>query len=277
MPLVASQVSYAYQRDTTLAQRALSDVSVGIEPGQVTLVLGATGSGKSTLLRVLAGLLAPTKGEVSVEGKHLGLGDVGLVFQHPESQLFAETVLDDVAFGPRNLGMSNQAAEAISRDALKKVGLDPDTFGGRSPFSLSGGQARRAAIAGVLAMQPRYVLFDEPTAGLDAQGRRFVREIVADLAARGVGVVVVTHAAEEFLAAADTLVLLRDGGCTYRGAASLAVSDPSVFSAASLGMPAVLEAQVAARELGLVLEELSLDPVQTAANLLAARGWSSWR
>ncbi len=277
MSLIASGVTYTYQQGTTLAHRALEDVSVSITPGEITLILGATGSGKSTLLRVLAGLLSPTQGSASVDGQTIQPGDVGLVFQQPESQLFAETILDDVAFGPRNLGRSPLETETVSRRAMTQVGLDPEVFSQRSPFSLSGGQARRAAIAGVLAMEPRYLLFDEPTAGLDAQGRDFVRQLVVDLAARGVGVAVVTHAAEEFLGSADTLVLVADGRCVYEGPAADAVTDPALFNQAALGIPPVLETQMIARELGLDLDRFVLDPTAAAANLLAAKGWSPWR
>lgn len=277
MSLTASGVAYTYQQGTTLAHSALEDVSVSITPGEVTLILGATGSGKSTLLRVLSGLLAPTIGGVLLDGSAVKPGDVGLVFQQPESQLFAETILADVGFGPRNLGRSPQEVDSVSRAAMLRVGLDPTVFAQRSPFSLSGGQARRAAIAGVLAMEPRYLLFDEPTAGLDAQGRDFVRKMVVDLASRGAGVAVVTHASEEFLGHADELVLLAEGRCVHQGPATDAISDPALFGQAGLGVPPVLETQRMARELGMELDGFVLDPTLAAANLLAAKGWSPWR
>ncbi|TLM80460.1 MAG: ATP-binding cassette domain-containing protein, partial [Actinobacteria bacterium] len=206
MSLVARDVTHVYSAGTSFAATALDGVSLELESGGLALVIGRTGSGKSTLLRVLAGLMQPTGGTVEADGAPLGdavRGAVAMVFQDAESQLFADTVLEDAAFGPRNLGRSEQEAASDAADALESVGLPPAVFGARSPFSLSGGEARRAALAGVLAMRPRYLLLDEPTAGLDARGRRAVREAVARVREGGVGVVVVSHDADEWLAAAD--------------------------------------------------------------------------
>lgn len=239
------------------------------------LVLGATGSGKSTLLRIAAGLLEGAEGTASIDGEPLtrksARGRVGLVFQDAESQLFAETVAADVAFGPRNMGLSESDADTAARDALALVGLPPAQFGGRSPFSLSGGEARRAAIAGVLAFAPRYLLLDEPTAGLDAPGRRAVGSIVADARARA-GVVVVSHSAEEFLAAADRVLVLAAGRAVYDGSAVDLVADPSPFASAGLLAPDVLRAQMLARERGCDVGTFTLKAADAATALARAFG-----
>lgn len=274
MSLNLSDISYTYGRGTTYSVAALDAVSLDVTRGELVLVLGATGSGKSTLLRIAAGLLVADEGIATIDGVALdrvsARGAVGLVFQDPESQLFADTVLDDVAFGPLNMGATRGEARAIAAESLVAVGLDPDEFGGRSPFGLSGGEARRAAIAGVLALRPRYLLTDEPTAGLDARGRRAMSSLLAD-ARETAGVVVVSHSAEEFLGLADRVVVLGDGRTLLSAAACELVADPGLFGQAGLHAPDVLEVQrlvanAQAREIA-----YSLDPV-TAARALANGG-----
>jgi energy-coupling factor transport system ATP-binding protein len=276
MSLTLEKVSYSYARGQEVAVPALDAVRVQVEPGSLVLIVGATGSGKSTLMRIAAGLLAPDAGRVLLDGAPLSAqaarGAVGLIFQDPESQLFADTVLDDVAFGPRNLGASPEDARELAREALSSVGLEPDAFAERSPFSLSGGEARRAAIAGVLAMRPRYLLADEPTAGLDEPGRRAVVELLAAERERA-GVAVVSHAAEEFLESADTVVILAQGAVSWSGSAEAAVADPGVFEVGGVRSPDVLEVQRLARERGLVLEGPTLDPVEAGERLARAGGW----
>lgn len=219
MGLKVESVSHVYGRGTPLAQVALEDVSLDVEVGELVVVLGPSGSGKTTLMRLAAGLLSPTAGSVLVDGaeaSRAARGVVGLAFQRPETQFFAATIEEDVAFGPRNLGSTPAAAVDAARRALEDVGLDPRVFSTRSPFTLSGGEARRAALAGVLAMGPRYLLLDEPTSGLDVAGRRAVCSIVRSTLARA-GVVVVTHDAEEFLGEADRVVVLRCGRTIFNG------------------------------------------------------------
>ncbi len=279
MSLGFSDVGYIYGDGTAYATRALGGVTLELPRTGLTLVLGATGSGKSTLLRLAAGLLLPTTGSLTYDGAPVtgplatAARPVGLVFQSPETQLFAETVIEDVAFAPRNRGRAASESRAAAERALRTVGLDPASFADRSPFSLSGGEARRVAIAGVLAMEPATLLFDEPTAGLDASGRRAVREVVAS-ARRDAGVVVVTHDAEEFLGVADRAVLLKDGAVTFDGPAATLVGEPDRFAEAGLRMPEVLRAQVLAREAGFPVERFSADPAEAAALLGDARGAS---
>jgi energy-coupling factor transport system ATP-binding protein len=197
---------------------------------------------------------------------------VGLVFQDAESQLFADTVLEDVEFGPRNLGVSAADAAAASRDALAAVGLEPEVYGARSPFTLSGGEARRAAIAGVLAMRPRYLLADEPTAGLDASGRRALRALLSEARAAA-GVVVVSHAADEFLGAADRVLILEAGRSAWYGSADDVIRHPEIIVEHGLVPPDVLEVQRIAASHGLDAGPFTLDPASAATALARAGGW----
>jgi len=271
-----ADVGYTYGEGTSFATRALDGVSLDVAVGELVLVLGATGSGKSTLLRVAAGLLEPQQGSATIEGAPLARdtarGNVGLVFQDAEAQLFADTLVEDVAFGPKNMGRSAEEATAQALESLLAVGLDPDVFAERSPFSLSGGEARRAAIAGVLAMQPRYLLADEPTAGLDAGGRAALRRLLLEARERA-GVVVVSHTAEEFLGSADRAMVLAGGACTWYGPGDALVADPSVLEEAGLVAPPLLEVQMRARLRGLDAGPFTLDAGRAAERIAAAGGW----
>lgn len=259
-----------------MVESALAGVPLEVGPGELVLVMGTTGSGKSTLLRVGAGLATAESGLALIDGVPLtsesARGRVGLVFQNAESQLFADTVLDDVAFGPRNLGASASDAAQVARDSLHHVGLDPDRFGDRSPFSLSGGEARRVAFAGVLAMRPCYLLADEPTAGLDARGRDSIRELLRR-ARESTGVVIVSHSPDEFLGEADRVLVLDSGRCVWWGDASELIQEPSPLTDAGLRPPLLLETQLLARRAGLHLPTLSMDASRVADALAAAGGW----
>lgn len=273
MSLVLESVSVTYGLQTAFATRALIDVSVAVERGELVLVAGSTGSGKSTLLRVAAGLLGSGSGRSTIDGEPLSAasarGKVGLIFQDAESQLFADSVAEDVAFGPRNLGADDSEALRMAEQALRSVGLDPAEYGSRSPFTLSGGEARRVAIAGVLAMQPRYVLADEPTAGLDARGRTLLSDILLELKAT-TGVVVVSHALEEFLGVADRVLMLRGGESHWYGPADALLADPTPMLEAGLVPPDVVEVQRLVG--GGSGRPCVLDPVAAAQLLLAERG-----
>lgn len=273
MALSARHIGYSYLAGTAFSVEAVRDVDLAVEPGELVIVAGTTGSGKSTLLRLLAGLLAPTSGVVEVDGTPASArearGRVAIVFQNPESQFFAETVSADVAFGPRNLGMSDPEAEADR--ALGAVGLDPVRFGERSPFALSGGEARRAAIAGALAMRARYLLLDEPTAGLDVRGRSAVVDAVTAERAHA-GVVVVTHDPEDFLVHADRVLALSRGACAFSGSVFDLLEQPERYEAAGLSLPELVQVQRAARERGIAIPRIELDPRAAAAGVLAGRG-----
>jgi len=211
--LTLESVSLTYESGDQRVE-ALSEASLTLAPGEFILVRGATGSGKSTLLNVLAGFLEPGSGTATIDGRALtaktARGQVGFIFQDSEAQLFAETVTADVAFGPRNFGADEAQARERAQQALREVGLDPERFGERSPFQLSGGQARRVAIAGILALRPRYLLADEPTSALDAAGRNAVRRLLAR-ATEHAGVLVVTHAPEQFYSMATSCYELVGG------------------------------------------------------------------
>lgn len=207
-------VHFTYGVNTDSEREVLRAISLTIEPGSYTLITGNSGSGKSTLLRILSGLLEPSLGTATFSNGHkIFPGSVGIVFQHPETQLFAQTVEDEIAFGPHNLGLlpNRNVRGDIVREALAAVGLDPKAFFHRSPFSLSGGEMRRLAIAGILAMRPTFLLLDEPTAGLDAEGRAFIHALIAQMVHATAGVVVVSHDVEEFETRAHSHLELREG------------------------------------------------------------------
>ncbi|MDR2587216.1 MAG: ATP-binding cassette domain-containing protein [Coriobacteriales bacterium] len=213
---VAGELGFEFEPGAAgAAERVvLKGVNLNIAPGSYTLITGNSGSGKSTLLRILAGLLEPTSGTATFSsGDKVFPSAVGIVFQHPESQLFAQTVEDEIAFGPDNLGLlpSRDVRGTVVREALDAVGLDPRVFFHRSPFSLSGGEMRRVAIASILAMRPTFLLLDEPTAGLDAAGRAFIHTFIEQLVQATAGVVVVSHDVAEFSQRAQAHLLLKDG------------------------------------------------------------------
>lgn len=221
MSIKLEHVSYIYMPGTPYEKEALKDVSLVINKGEFVAVIGHTGSGKSTLVQNLNGLLHPTRGtasldEVDLSGKtkeaRLARGRIGMVFQYPEHQLFAETVYEDIAFGPRNLGLGSDETDARVREAMKFVGLDFETFSRRSPFSLSGGQMRRVAIAGVIAMKPDYLILDEPSAGLDPGSRKAIfAEIMALYKKLGIAIIMVTHSMEEAAKYAKRMLVINKG------------------------------------------------------------------
>lgn len=270
MGLSAQALGYTYARGTRFAAEALAGVDLAVEPGELTLVVGATGSGKSTLLRLLAGLLQPTAGTVTVDGLSPNAaearGRVAIVFQNPEAQFFAESVLEDVAFGPRNLGSSDPLAVAAS--ALSAVGLDPARFGPRSPFTLSGGEARRVAIAGALAMGAHYLLLDEPTAGLDAHGRHDVRAVLERERARS-GLVVVTHDPDEFLPIATSVLVLENGHSAFWGPVEALLTGAGAGRAIASALPEIVRVQQLAVERGMPPAPVSFDPDEVASRLVA--------
>jgi energy-coupling factor transport system ATP-binding protein len=275
MALTLSGISCEYAEGTSLASVALRDVSLALERGELVVVLGSTGAGKTTLLRAAAGLLAVSGGTVDVDGLPVSgpkarRGSVGLVFQRPESQFFSLSVEEDCAFGPRNLGRRHDEAVRDAHEALAAVGLDPAVFGPREPWSLSGGEARRAALAGVLAMRPRYLLLDEPTAGLDAAGRDAVCGAV-EVARTQAGVIVVTHDAEMFLRQADRVLVLRAGLPVFLGdVPALLEALPRLAAAGDVDPPEIPRTLMLASERGhMPTPRLTLE-VEAAADLLVA-------
>jgi energy-coupling factor transport system ATP-binding protein len=221
MSINVKKVSYTYMAQTPMAQTALQEIDLTIAPGEFVGVIGHTGSGKSTLMQHLNGLLKPSEGSVCVGGQDLhakteeakkARHSVGMVFQYPEHQLFEETIYDDIAFGPRNQGLLAEEIEQRVRRAMDFVRLDFDKFAKRSPFQLSGGQMRRVAIAGVIALEPRYLILDEPSAGLDPKGREDIfRQIMQLHQDTGMGVVLVTHNMEDVARMAQRLIVMNKG------------------------------------------------------------------
>ena len=220
MPIELSQLSHTYLPGSALAYPALGDISLTIQDGEFLGIIGHTGSGKSTLIQHLNGLLLPTSGCVLVDGldtreKKLRKqirSLVGMVFQYPEYQLFEETVARDVAFGPKNMGLAEAEIAPRVAEALRLVGLAPSEFAEKSPFELSGGEKRRAALAGILAMRPKYLVLDEPMAGLDPRGRREILALIESLRSDfGTGIVMVSHSMDDVAMYADRIAVLDKG------------------------------------------------------------------
>ena len=221
MPIEVSHLTHCYSEGSALRTVALNDVSFRIENGEFVGIIGHTGSGKSTLVQHLNGLLKPTSGQVLVDGEDLN-GEhvnrralrqrIGLVFQYPEYQLFEETVAKDIAFGPKNQGLSAAEIDERVRYAMDCVHLDYQKYAERSPFELSGGQMRRVAIAGVLAMRPSVLILDEPTAGLDPRGRDRILSMLEELHAReNVTILMVSHSLDDMARLATRLIVMSDG------------------------------------------------------------------
>ena len=249
MGIALENVSFTYQEGTPLASTALSDVSLTIADGSYTALIGHTGSGKSTILQLLNGLLVPSQGSVRVfdtlitsTSKNKDIRQirkqVGLVFQFAENQIFEETVLKDVAFGPQNFGVSEEDAEQIAREKLDLVGIDESLYN-RSPFELSGGQMRRVAIAGILAMEPAILVLDEPTAGLDPLGRKELMNLFKKLHQSGMTIVLVTHLMDDVAEYANQVYVMEKGRLVKRGKPSDVFQDVVFMEKVQLGVPKI--------------------------------------
>lgn len=249
MGIALENVSFTYQEGTPLASTALSDVSLTIEDGSYTALIGHTGSGKSTILQLLNGLLVPSQGSVRVfdtlitsTSKNKDIRQirkqVGLVFQFAENQIFEETVLKDVAFGPQNFGVSEEEAEKIAREKLAMVGIDESLLN-RSPFELSGGQMRRVAIAGILAMEPAILVLDEPTAGLDPLGRKELMNLFKKLHQSGMTIVLVTHLMDDVAEYANQVYVMEKGRLVKGGKPSDVFQDVVFMEEVQLGVPKI--------------------------------------
>ncbi len=245
MPIVLEELSHVYMEGSPFESVALDKVSLTIEDGEFVGLIGHTGSGKSTLVQHLNGLLKPTSGKITVDG--LDLSDketdmrevrrrVGLVFQYPEYQLFEETVRKDIAFGPGNLGINGEDLEARVRSAAAQVGLEEELLD-KSPFELSGGQKRRVAIAGVLAMQPKVLVLDEPTAGLDPKGREELIDLMRSLNASGVTLVMVSHSMNDVARLCSRVLVMNHGRLALSGSAGEVFSHGKELKEMGLGLP----------------------------------------
>lgn len=227
MSIKISNLTHVYMPGSPFEKKALDDVSLEINDGQFVALIGHTGSGKSTLIQHMNGLLKPTSGEIIVDDKNITnkeikLSDVrkkvGIVFQYPEYQLFEETIEKDIEFGPRNLGLSDEEISIRVKKAMKMVGLDFETYKDKSPFELSGGQKRRVAIAGVVAMEPKVLILDEPTAGLDPKGRDEILGQIKKLHDEyNMTIILVSHSMEDVARVADRILVMNKGKCVLDG------------------------------------------------------------
>lgn len=277
MPIEFKQVSHEYSPNTPFAYKALNEIDLELAEGKITAIVGATGSGKTTIVQHLNALLLPTQGEIVVVDKTIKSTEkpknlkvlrkqVGLVFQFPEYQLFEETILKDVAFGPKNFGASEEDAQEKAKEALKMVGLD-ETFYERSPLDLSGGQKRRVAIAGILAMDPQVLVLDEPTAGLDPQGAKQMMGLFEMLNKKhGKTILVVTHDMEHVLDYCDEVVVVERGKIAMHVSKEEFFEDASLMVKANINPPAIIRMRTMLQEKGFAIPNtvLSLETLVKA-------------
>ena len=263
MAIQIQQLSHTYMPGSQLAYPALGDLSLTIQDGEFLGIIGHTGSGKSTLIQHLNGLLLPTAGSVLVDGldtreKKLRKqirSLVGMVFQYPEYQLFEETVARDVAFGPKNMGLAEDEIATRVIEALRLVGLNPDEFAEKSPFELSGGEKRRAALAGILAMRPKYLVLDEPMAGLDPRGRHEILSLIESLRREfGTGIVMVSHSMDDVAMYADRIAVLDRGSLFMVGTPEDVFSHSEELLAMGLNLPQATQLVRALRARGVEIE-----------------------
>ena len=273
-------LTHTYGEGTPFRRSAVENMSLSIRRGEFLGVIGHTGSGKSTLIQHLNGLLKPTAGHIYLGGEGIWADPkkirsvrfrVGLVFQYPEYQLFEETVYRDIAFGPGNMGLSKEEIDRRVHDAARFAGLSEDLLE-KSPFALSGGQKRRVAIAGVIAMEPEVLVLDEPSAGLDPQGRE---ELLANIRqyhrARGTTVVLVSHSMEEIARNVDRIVVLSDGHVLMSGAPREVFARGEELVAAGLDVPQVTRIAMALRARGLAIDPAVYTVEELREELLALR------
>ena len=260
MSIEVSNLTYTYMPGTPYEKTALKQVNLRIEEGHFVGIIGHTGSGKSTLIQHLNGLLKPREGKIVVDGsdiwekgykRSLARQKVGLVFQYPEYQLFEETVFKDVAFGPRNMGLGEKEIFNRVRFAMNMVGLDFEALKDASPFGLSGGQKRRIAIAGILAMKPKYLVLDEPTAGLDPRGRQEILGHLRDLNKKqGITIILVSHNMDEVAWLADRIVVMDRGRISRSGTPREVFNDGKYLLEQGLALPAMSSLLLRLKEKG---------------------------
>jgi hypothetical protein len=259
MLLIADHISYIYSPGTAYEKKALDDVSLTINKGEFVGIIGHTGSGKSTLIQHFNGLEKATSGTIYFDGQDIYDKDfnmkslrsrVGLVFQYPEHQLFETTVLEDVKFGPKNLGLGKVEVDLRAFEAIKQVGLSEKCYDD-SPFELSGGQKRRVAIAGVLAMKPEILILDEPTAGLDPRGRDEILDQIAKLHKEGLTVILVSHSMEDVAKYADRIIAMNSGKVAFDGTPKEVFRHYKELERMGLSAPQITYVMQAMKELGL--------------------------
>lgn len=284
MSIVIEHLNYVYMQGGPYETKALNDVSLTINDGEFIGLIGHTGSGKSTLVQHLNGLIMPSSGRVLVDG--LDLADkntdrrairrrVGLVFQYPENQLFEETVAKDIAFGPKNLGLDEAEIDRRVRTAMRRVALDYDKIAERSVFELSGGQMRRVAIAGVLAMEPQTLVLDEPCAGLDPRGREEILGLISDLHREsGATIVMVSHSMDDVAALAERVIVMNHGSVVMDGTPREVFAKGEELRAIGLDVPQAVELAQKLREKGFDIPEgiYRMDEVRAAVEAAIGKG-----
>ncbi|WP_251545453.1 energy-coupling factor transporter ATPase [Limosilactobacillus caecicola] len=275
------QLSYTYSPGTAFAAQALTNVNLTIQRGKVTAVVGHTGSGKSTLMQLIDGLLKPTSGSITVQETKVTPDSakkdfaalrqhVGFVFQFPESQLFADSVLEDVMFGPLNQGQSEENARRSATDALDRLHF-PVELRDHSPFELSGGQMRRVAIAGVLAMKPAILILDEPTAGLDPSGRLELMNLIQKLNQEGTTIILITHQMEQVARYADVVVALQHGQLVFDGQPRSLFSNQQLVEQIGLAEPNTVAFANQLDQAGIPLQQTPLTVQELANEIIEAR------
>ena len=286
MSIVIEHLNYVYMAGGPYETKALEDVNLTIGDGEFIGLIGHTGSGKSTLVQHLNGLIMPTSGRVLVDG--LDLADkatdrrairqrVGLVFQYPENQLFEETVEKDIAFGPKNLGLDENEIARRVKDAMRRVALDYDALHDRSVFELSGGQMRRVAIAGVLAMEPQVLVLDEPCAGLDPRGREEILGLIRDLHREsGATIVMVSHSMDDVASLAERVIVMNHGQVVMDGAPRDVFSCGEELRGMGLDVPQAVQLAAKLRERGFDIPEgiYRIEEIKAEIEKIAGKGGS---
>ena len=277
MSLEVRHLTHIYNKGTAMESCAVRDVSFTLKDGDFVGVIGHTGSGKSTLIQHLNGLEQPTEGTVLYNGEDIFAegydlkalrGKVGLVFQYPEYQLFEETVLKDVMFGPLNMGRTKEEAEKLAREALKSLGLD-ESYLSRSPFELSGGEKRRAALAGILAMEPEVLILDEPTAGLDPRARIEMLELVKSLhTQKGISVLLVSHSMDDVAEYADKILVMDNAELKLYDTPKEVFKHREELLSYGLDVPEITEIAHALRESGFDVPE-DISTIEEAVDAIA--------
>lgn len=265
MSILVKDLEYVYMPGTPYETMALKGVDIEINEGEFVGLIGPTGSGKSTFIQNLNGLLKPTSGSIVIKGLTINAQSknlkevrkkIGLVFQYPEYQLFEETVYKDVAFGPKNLGLSKDEIDKRVRESLLIVGMDTDEIGERSPFELSGGQRRRVAIAGVIAMRPEVLILDEPAAGLDPAGRDEILGSIASMhKTYGDTIILVSHSMEEIARLVDRIIVMEDGRIVMDDIPSEIFKKADLLREMGLGVPQITRAMNALKKRGIILPD----------------------
>jgi len=279
MTLIVDHVNYIYDPDSPMAHKALDDICLTIPDGQFIGIIGHTGSGKSTLVQHLNGLVTATEGHIYFDGEDIYDKDfnkkklrsqVGLVFQYPEHQLFEIDVFSDVCFGPKNLGLERKEVELRAYEALRQVGF-PDELFYQSPFDLSGGQKRRVAIAGVLAMKPKVLILDEPTAGLDPQGREEILGLIKKLQKEtGITIILVSHSMEDVAEYVERIIVMNKGKVMYDDVPKEVFKHHRELEEVGLAAPQVTYIMEALREKGLAVSKEATTVEEATEEILKA-------